>query len=218
MKEKRKKWYTVGEGEFDFCVPISEVLDQKAIRDQEDRELVKKSIADPEMFARIIERYEKPIIRYISRISFFSSEECEEIAQKFLYGYGKIFEDMTRISVSQAGFTTLPEMRRLIHFIRKNHVEENIVQNGMMRNFQIFPETSIALEKWIRRSVRKCRRSSEDDSSKIPRYSCPPVFGRAGVSRNCRRASYSPGTVATLLHRAKAFSDAGKRANIFDIS
>ncbi len=47
-----------------------------------DEELVAYAVADINVFALIVERYEKPLLRYIHRISAFSDEEAEDVLQE----------------------------------------------------------------------------------------------------------------------------------------
>lgn len=203
-----------------FVSPISEVLDQKAIRDQEDRELVKKSIADPEMFARIIERYEKPIIRYISRISFFSSEECEEIAQ----------EVFVRVWKNLRGYDENISFSSWIYHIARNetintfHKEKS---RGREHRAEWNDEELSNLPGNLDSSREMDQKISAKNVGEVLKM-IPQKYRDILVLRYLEELEYleiadvlhiPPGTVATLLHRAKkAFSNAGKRANIFDIS
>jgi RNA polymerase sigma-70 factor (ECF subfamily) len=61
-----------------------------------DEELVERAKKDIQVFSKIVERYEDPLLRYILRLSSFSREEGEEILQevfikawKFLNGFDK---------------------------------------------------------------------------------------------------------------------------------
>ena len=55
---------------------------------QEDAVLVANAIKNPNAYSEIVERYEKPLLRYILRISNVSREEAEDILQEvFLKAY-----------------------------------------------------------------------------------------------------------------------------------
>jgi RNA polymerase sigma-70 factor (ECF subfamily) len=55
---------------------------------QEDLLLVARALADPDEYAEIVEKYERPLLRYILRISNIPREEGEDLLQNvFLKAY-----------------------------------------------------------------------------------------------------------------------------------
>ncbi|MCF7846143.1 MAG: sigma-70 family RNA polymerase sigma factor [Candidatus Peribacteraceae bacterium] len=55
---------------------------------QPDIVLVERAIADPDEYAKIVEKYEAPLLRYLLRISNISREEAEDLLQNvFLKAY-----------------------------------------------------------------------------------------------------------------------------------
>ncbi|MFH0776471.1 MAG: sigma-70 family RNA polymerase sigma factor [Patescibacteria group bacterium] len=53
-----------------------------------DVELVQRALADPDDYAKLVERYERPLLRYLLRISNISREEGEDLLQNvFLKAY-----------------------------------------------------------------------------------------------------------------------------------
>lgn len=66
-----------------------------------DQELVKKALNDVHAFGELIERYQQKLIRYILRISHFTSEEAEEILQEsFLKAWKNLNDFDTSLSFS----------------------------------------------------------------------------------------------------------------------
>lgn len=55
-------------------------MEQQTIT-QSDSELVAKTLADPSAYAAIVEKYEKPLKRYIYRLGCYASEDAEDILQ-----------------------------------------------------------------------------------------------------------------------------------------
>jgi RNA polymerase sigma-70 factor (ECF subfamily) len=56
-----------------------------------DQELVLKSLLDQQFYGEIIEKYERPLLRFIKRISSFNEAEAEEILQEtFLQAWVKL--------------------------------------------------------------------------------------------------------------------------------
>jgi RNA polymerase sigma-70 factor (ECF subfamily) len=61
-----------------------------------DEEVIYASTEDIQAFEEIIRRYEKPLLRYIMRISSFSEEESEEILQEVFIKAWKNLNDFDR--------------------------------------------------------------------------------------------------------------------------
>lgn len=47
----------------------------------QDQELVKKSLENPQAYAQLVERYEKPLFRYVMRLGCPTSEDAHDILQ-----------------------------------------------------------------------------------------------------------------------------------------
>jgi len=66
-----------------------------------DAELVTKTLKNPDNYSLVIDRYEEPILRYIGRMTGFSHEEIEEIAQMvFIKAYRSLNGFDTRLKFS----------------------------------------------------------------------------------------------------------------------
>ncbi len=66
-----------------------------------DSKLVIESLKDPEVFGKLIERYEKKLMRYIQRISAYRTDEAEEILQEIFIKAWKNLNDFdTSLSFS----------------------------------------------------------------------------------------------------------------------
>ncbi|MBU1089233.1 hypothetical protein KKF38_00345, partial [Patescibacteria group bacterium] len=66
-----------------------------------DIELVRRSLADPDEYAKIVEKYEAPLLRYLLRISNISREEGEDLLQNvFLKAYQNLRDFDTSLKFS----------------------------------------------------------------------------------------------------------------------
>lgn len=58
------------------------------LRERKDKELIKETLVNPELYSEIIFRYEKKIHRYILRITKISNEDAQDLTQDvFLSAY-----------------------------------------------------------------------------------------------------------------------------------
>ncbi len=77
-----------------FCVTMQPRYSMQMQHSQDgltDQELVLKSLLDQQFYGEIIEKYERPLLRFIKRISSFNEAEAEEILQEtFLQAWVKL--------------------------------------------------------------------------------------------------------------------------------
>ena len=67
----------------------------------DDAELVRRALEDPDDFGPIVERYEKPLMRFMHRLSQLSAEDAEDLAQRvFLKAYDHLNDFDPKLKLS----------------------------------------------------------------------------------------------------------------------
>lgn len=85
----------------------------------EDSELAIKSKSSSLSFMELIKRYEKPLFRYVKRISFFTDEETEDILQEVFI---KIYKNLNNYD-SSLKFSSW--IYRITHNQTVDHIRKN---------------------------------------------------------------------------------------------
>jgi RNA polymerase sigma-70 factor (ECF subfamily) len=169
-----------------------------------DEDLVRRSLQNIEYFACLFERYEKKLIRYILRISSFLPEEANDILQevfiKIWVNLNK-FDDNLKFSSWAYRIvhnTVVSEWKKSRSFGKDRNVkiDEEIFKN-LPSEFDL-----------VEKSYKK------DDIAMIRKIlnSLPEKYRDVLVLKFLEEKNYNeisdilrkpPGTVATLIHRAK---------------
>lgn len=93
----------------------------------EDSELAIKSLSSSMSFMELMKRYEKPLLRYIKRISFFTDEEAEDILQEVFI---KIYRNLNNYDPSL-------KFSSWIYRITHNQTVDNIRKNSKNKSVPI---------------------------------------------------------------------------------
>ena len=93
----------------------------------EDSELAVKSLSSSMSFMELMKRYEKPLFRYIKRISFFTNEEAEDILQEVFI---KIYKNLNNYDPSL-------KFSSWIYRITHNQTVDNIRKNSKNKSIPI---------------------------------------------------------------------------------
>ena len=185
-------------------------------RKLDDEKLVKKSLKDIKYFACLFERYEKKLVRYILRISSFSEEEANDVLQEIFL---KIWKNLNRFDNSLkfsswayriAHNTTVSEWKKSKSYGKDQQIKIND------ELFQNLP-SRIDLTKEFQKE------NNNKEIRKILNV-LPKKYSDVLVLKFLEEKNYneisdilkkSPGTIATLIHRAKkAFRDEVRTKNI----
>lgn len=176
---------------------------QKGCAEKTDEELAEESRKDEQAYACLMERYEKKLSRYIMRIGIFAKEDAEEILQEtFLKTYENI-----------EGFDSGMKFSSWIYRIAHNEAVSRIRHDASRKilfqdEFEDVAET-IADEIHLEEEVDK-RILSQEIRNTI--NTLDPKYKDVLVLRFLEHKDYNeisdilkkpPGTVATLLNRAK---------------
>lgn len=181
-----------------------------------DEELVEKSLQDVEYFACLFERYEKKLIRYILRISFFSPEEADDVLQE---AFLKIWKNLNKfdgnLKFSSWAYrvvhnTTVSEWKKSKSYGKDQQIK---IDEELFKNLpsEIDP-------------VQKFYKEDRDKEIRKILNALPKKYSVVLVLKFLEEKNYNeisdilkkpPGTIATLIHRAKkAFREEVGRKNI----
>jgi RNA polymerase sigma-70 factor (ECF subfamily) len=180
-------------------------LEQTQMIDEEDEEIVRRTLADKEAFVLLIERYEAKLMRYLTRLGVGLLEDREDILQN---AFIKAYKNLNSFDPTLA-FSSW--MYRIAHneamsFFRSKHARPQVILN----------EESEALiteleDENADTSVLAEARLSRGELTKALE-TLPQSYRDALTLRFFEDRSYSEmsdilqvpiGTVSTLLYRAK---------------
>ncbi|MBU1089710.1 sigma-70 family RNA polymerase sigma factor [Patescibacteria group bacterium] len=164
---------------------------------------MRRSLADPDEYAKIVEKYEAPLLRYLLRISNISREEGEDLLQNvFLKAYQNLRDFDTSLKFSSwiyriAHNEAISNWRRKTARAEVINLENAEAAQLIQSTLDIPTKTD---EKFLAKSVREIL-------AKIPQKYREVLILRyleskdyAEISDILRRPM---GSVATLIHRAK---------------
>lgn len=170
----------------------------------DDEKLVKKSLQDIKYFACLFERYEKKLIRYILRISSFSEEEADDVLQE---AFLKIWKNLNKFDGSLkfsswiyriVHNTTITKWKKSKSYGKDQQIK---IDDELFGNLP----SKIDLEKEFQK---------KDSSKEIRKIlnNLPKKYSEVLVLKFLEEKDYNeisdilkkpPGTIATLIHRAK---------------
>ena len=185
-----------------------------------DEELVEKSLQDVEYFACLFERYEKKLVRYILRISSFSLEEADDVLQE---AFLKIWKNLNKFDGSLK-FSSWAY--RIVHNTTVSEWKKS-KSYGKDQQIKIDDELFGNLPSGIDLAREFQRKDSDKEIRKIlnalpEKYSAVLVL-KFLEEKNYREISdilkKPPGTIATLIHRAKKEfrEETGKKNVLFEL-
>ncbi len=185
-------------------------------RKLDDEKLVKKSLQDIKYFACLFERYEKKLIRYILRISSFSEEEANDVLQEIFL---KIWKNLNKFDNSLkfsswayriAHNTTVSEWKKSKSYGKDQQIK---IDDELFQNLP----SKIDL-------IKEFQKENNNKEIRKILNVLPKKYRDVLVLKFLEEKNYNeisdilrkpPGTIATLIHRAKkAFRDEVRIKNI----
>lgn len=180
-----------------------------------DEELVRRSLEDIKYFACLFEKYEKKLIRYILRISSFSSEEADDVLQE---AFLKIWKNLNKFDSS------LKFSSWAYRIVRNTTVSEwkKSKSYGKNQQVKINEELFNNLPSKINLAEEFYKENSDQEVREVLN-ALPEKYRSVLVLKFLEQKSYNEisdilkkpsGTIATLMHRAKkAFREEVSRKN-----
>jgi len=170
-----------------------------------DEELVKASLKEINFFGELIERYEKKLKFYILRISNFSDEEVEEILQEIFLKTWKNLNDFDSDLKFSSWIYRIAHNETISIFRKyKSRGEDQRVS----LESEVFENIS-GLDDLVKEFKLK---EKAKEIKKVLKKLSPPEYKEVLILKYFEDKSYDeisdilqkpPGTIATLLHRAK---------------
>ncbi|MEA1963274.1 MAG: RNA polymerase sigma factor [Patescibacteria group bacterium] len=191
-------------------------ISKKNCRKLSDEELVKKSLQDIKYFACLFERYEKKLVRYILRISSFSEEEADDVLQE---AFLKIWKNLNKFDSSLkfsswayriVHNTTVSEWRKSKSCGKDQQIK---IDDELFENLPSKIDLTKEFQKGdSKREIRKILNNLPEKYSEILVLKFLEEKSYDEISDILKKP---PGTIATLIHRAKkAFREEAGRKNI----
>lgn len=181
-----------------------------------DEELVKKSLQNIKYFACLFERYEKKLIRYILRISSFSQEEADDVLQE---AFLKIWKNLNKFDNSLK-FSSW--VYRIVHNTTVSEWKKS-KSYGKDRQIKIDEDFFKNLPDEIDLIQDFNQKDRDKEIRKILNV-LPEKYSEVLVLKFLEEKNYDeisdilkkpPGTIATLIHRAKkAFREKTEKENV----
>lgn len=169
-----------------------------------DERLAEKAKKDVDVFGELVERYEKPLLRYIVRISSFTKEEAEEILQEIFI---KAWTNLNDFDASQKFSSWIYRIAHNQTISEFRKAKSRGSEQKMEWNEEIFGniagKTNIEAEIGEKMDGKKMRKGVAD---------LPEKYKSAIVLRFWEEKSYKEmsdilhipiGSAATLVSRAK---------------
>lgn len=171
---------------------------------QNDVELLRRARKDPEVFGVLMERYEKPLKRYLMRLTGWGSEEISDILQEaFIKAYRHLndYDETLKFSTWMYRITH----NQAIDVLRSPQARPFLSQVSLEDVEQFIPTEKDTEAEFLR----------QDDLAKVREaiLDLPLVYRDALVLRFLEERSYEEivdilkkpkGTVATLIRRGRA--------------
>ncbi|MBT3356421.1 RNA polymerase sigma factor [bacterium] len=183
--------------------------------EKSDEELVELSKNDPDVFGELVKRYEQRLFGFVRRISYYSTEDIEDIIQDTFI---KVYKNLNAFDSSFKFSSWIYRIARNTTFdaIRKKHARPQAARLEEEELIKIF-RSGLDLEKEI---------IANDDLSKVKKIidNMPIRYKEIFVLKFIEEKSYEEimdivkkpkGTIATLISRGrKIISKEVKRQKI----
>ncbi|MBP9698049.1 MAG: sigma-70 family RNA polymerase sigma factor [Candidatus Moranbacteria bacterium] len=159
--------------------------------------------SNPEVFGKVIERYHPELKRFIQRISFFQSEDVEDILQD---SYIKAYKNIHRYDISMK-FSTW-----LYHIVRNTTIDEIRRVSRRPKLYSLEEEDIARIFKSEHASDTEVLRNEDVQLLKEALSSLPEKYREVLTLRYLEEKSYEEimdiieipkGTVAARINRAK---------------
>ncbi|MDO8575579.1 MAG: RNA polymerase sigma factor [bacterium] len=185
-----------------------------------DSELVTQALSNPEDFSMIMQKYSAKISRYICRIISLSGDEVEDLLQNVFIKTYKNLNDFDS-SLSFSSWIYRIAHNEAIDYIRKNkrNKKSNSSEDDEDALLDIADDVNVSEEvhkKHIRKNINKILDSMREEYRTVLILKFLEERDYNEISDILKKP---PGTVATLIHRAKEEfrKKTGKDLNIKDI-
>lgn len=198
---KEKKYICVVENNDVYCI---KEMNERLDNDANDEELAVIARRDPAAFGILMERYESKLLRYIMRLSHSTKEDAEDTLQE---SYLKAYQKINDFDASQSFSSWI---YRIVHNTtisgwRKRNVRPHghsiDVEESFLANIAADDDVVIAIDQEITAQRVQEILTTMDEKYRdvlILRYMEDQDYKE--ISDILKKP---PGTVATLLHRAK---------------
>lgn len=166
-----------------------------------DQEIIRQITEEnKDLFAEIVERYQKPLFRYIYRLGHFSKDECEDILQETFI---KVYKNLRAFDLEKKFSSWIYRIthNEVINYIKKRKKEVSLEKN----NFdEVLPDnTDLFQELNIKQQFEKVKKEI---------YNLDVKYREVLILRYFQQKSYEEisdilrkpiNTVGTLISRAK---------------
>jgi len=166
-----------------------------------DQEIIRQITEEnKDLFSEVIERYQKPLFRYIYRLGHFSSDECEDILQETFI---KVYKNLRAFDLKRKFSSWIYRIahNETINYIKKRKKEVSLEEN----NFdEVLPDnTDLFQELEVKEKFKKVKKEI---------YKLEIKYREVLILRYFQQKSYEEisdilrkpvNTVGTLISRAK---------------
>jgi len=169
-----------------------------------DEELVAKTLENPEIYALLVERYEKKLLRYIMRILSGTKEDAEDILQDVFLSAYKNLNDFDQDLKFSSWIYRIAHNKVISHFRKVTARPKTMTYEGDSQLLNI-----LASEEDIAKSLEKRHDAAEvrdvlDELDEKYREALVLKFLEEKDYKEISDILEKPmGTVATLINRAK---------------
>ncbi|HOX10380.1 MAG TPA: RNA polymerase sigma factor [Candidatus Moranbacteria bacterium] len=169
-----------------------------------DEELVAKTLKNPEIYALLVERYEKKLLRYIMRILSGTKEDAEDILQDVFLSAYKNLNDFDQDLKFSSWIYRIAHNKVISHFRKVTARPKTMTYEGDSQLLNI-----LASEEDIAKSMEKRHDAAEvrdvlDELDEKYREALVLKFLEEKDYKEISDILEKPmGTVATLINRAK---------------
>ena len=169
-----------------------------------DEELVAKTLENPEIYALLVERYEKKLLRYIMRILSGTKEDAEDILQDVFLSAYKNLNDFDQDLKFSSWIYRIAHNKVISHFRKVTARPKTMTYEGDSQLLNI-----LASEEDIAKSMEKRHDAAEvrdvlDELDEKYREALVLKFLEEKDYKEISDILEKPmGTVATLINRAK---------------
>ena len=169
-----------------------------------DEELVAKTLENPEIYALLVERYEKKLLRYIMRILSGTKEDAEDILQDVFLSAYKNLNDFDQDLKFSSWIYRIAHNKVISHFRKVTARPKTMTYEGDSQLLNI-----LASEEDIAKSMEKRHDAAEvrdvlDELDEKYREALVLTFLEEKDYKEISDILEKPmGTVATLINRAK---------------
>jgi RNA polymerase sigma-70 factor, ECF subfamily len=180
------------------------MLKQQDFIEKTDEELVGLSLTNQVYFVCLINRYQDKLMRYVRRISNFSYEDAEDILQEVFI---KVYQNLNYFNPKLKFSSWIYRIthNEVISSFRKKHIRpqpmsweinDDLLEN-ITADFDVKKEID---QQYLQHNIKQILSKLEDKYAQILELKYLEDKSYQEISDILQK---SPGTIASLLHRAK---------------